>query len=526
MLQVSCRACSNGRSARPVEATKVYDEKHLATSERVRKLTYASEASDQFQPGIAQGRDARCRSRDRYGFEPEDQRVAFTISRHAGDRLEFNQPDGRTRPRGTSPRKSEFTEDRNKYENGRGQLVRGVLSGLKAILDDPALGIQRNQRERLAWTQPLAAPVDRQLEALALSHVEACLERSELEARPYALASCDWEEVWSALDYQPVAASRAMLDYQHAYRRGAGWQFADISLVLMNDGRPCGLWPLTFGGPGGALKLSSAGAPVQAPLFVAGLSPRTVKRITSRAIGFVRAITEALGLPELMIGQLVDPATVSGGMTEWHQQWMAAGGMPALCHELFVDLRPDMADIRASFRKSYRPLINVGLRIWTVEVMEPGRPDATAWQEFRQLHLEVAGRITRNDETWSQQLAMVASGDAFLVSLRDPATGRMVGAGFFQLTRDEGFYAVAAYDRSQFDKPLGHVLQQVAIEQLKARGLRWYRIGHRPFAQDRPAPTGKQLTISAFKQGFASHCFSRTELRWTPDTEADTSLIA
>jgi hypothetical protein len=99
---------------------------------------------------------------------------------------------------------------------------------------------------------------------------------------------------------------------------------------------------------------------------------------------------------------------------------------------------------------------------------------------------------------------MLGSGDAFLVGLRDPAAQRLVGAGFFQCTRDEGLYAVGAYDRALFDKPLGHAVQQRAIETMKARGLQWSRIGER-----QPAPTAKEVAIAAFKQGFASHQFCR-----------------
>jgi len=78
--------------------------------------------------------------------------------------------------------------------------------------------------------------------------------------------------------------------------------------------------------------------------------------------------------------------------------------------------------------------------------------------------------------------------------------------------RDEGVYAVAAYDRSLFDKPLGHVVQYRAIEELKKRKVSWYKIGVRPYGSDNPRPTDKEIKIGEFKQGFSSHCFPHYRL--------------
>ena len=88
-----------------------------------------------------------------------------------------------------------------------------------------------------------------------------------------------------------------------------------------------------------------------------------------------------------------------------------------------------------------------------------------------------------------------------------------VGGGLFACTRDEAAYSVAAYDRELFDKPLGHVVQFTAIKALKERGIRWYRIGARPFVGDAPAPSEKELAIADFKHGFASHLHQRRLLR-------------
>ncbi|MGO4917076.1 FemAB family protein [Pseudogemmobacter sp. W21_MBD1_M6] len=337
------------------------------------------------------------------------------------------------------------------------------------------------------------------------------LTKSGLDAVLRTDAPESWAAVWAALPYRPVLGGAASLDYQYAYFRGAGWSMADISLVLKLDGKPCGLWPLSLGGPAGNIHLSSVGAPVAPPVFVSGLSPKSIKRIISKAILMLKQLGLLIENPLVMAEEFHPPAPDQFGATLWHQQLLANGATVGLKHDLYVELGPDLADIRLNFRKSYRPLINAGLREWSVFKMDQTNASTDVWHAFRQAHFEAAGgRATRAEATWDLQYQMVLSGDAFLVGLRNPSDQRFVGGGFFQFTRDEGVYAVGAYDRTLFDKPLGHVVQMTAIEEMKARGIRIYRIGERAFPQDIPAQTDKEVAIGFFKEGFASHMTCRT----------------
>ena len=52
-------------------------------------------------------------------------------------------------------------------------------------------------------------------------------------------------------------------------------------------------------------------------------------------------------------------------------------------------------------------------------------------------------------------------------------------------------------------------MQARAIEEFKRRGLAWYRLGELKFASDRDEPSAKELSIGAFKQGFASHLYAK-----------------
>ncbi len=310
-----------------------------------------------------------------------------------------------------------------------------------------------------------------------------------------------WDEIFNKLAYKSVLYSNSSLDYQFAYQSGHGGEWHDISLIINWDNKPVALWPLSYSFKDGQHKLTSQGLPVLPPVFVADCPIISRKRIIKSCQVMANAIAVEAGMGSWVSGESFDESI---GMSNWHIESMMRHASCQLRHELYLDLRLDLAEIRRNFRKSYKSLIVSGSRMWMVGVLDT--TNANIWQEFKELHLNVSGRATRSDETWAIQYKNIVHQCAFLVFLRN-ANGNMVGGGFFSYTSDEGFYEVAAYDRTLFDKPLGHVVQYSAIGELKRRGVRWYKIGARHFNSDDPRPTDKEISIAGFKQGFASHIF-------------------
>lgn len=316
-----------------------------------------------------------------------------------------------------------------------------------------------------------------------------------------------WDETFNSLIYKSVAYSRASLDHRFAYHSGHGGSWQDISLIIYWDNKPVALWPLSMSVKEGYSRLSSQGIPVLPPIFVAACPMISRKRIIKSCLDLAEELSIAA---ELKLWESGESFTNSLGMSEWHKESMQRDALCTVSHELYQDLRPDIADIKKSFRKSYKSLIVSGAKIWKVGVLDSGDCESV-WQEFRDLHLKVSGRVTRCDATWNMQYQDIARQCAFLVWLRD-SFGNMVGGGLFDYTDDEGVYSVGAYDRSLFDKPLGHVVQYRAIEELKKRRVGWYKIGVRAYNSDIPTPTDKEISIGEFKQGFASHFFPHYRL--------------
>lgn len=311
-----------------------------------------------------------------------------------------------------------------------------------------------------------------------------------------------WAEVVRRVAYVPTAYTETMMDYQKAYVFGAGMEMRDYSLILYHDKRPAGVWPLCLR-KRDVWELGSNEGPVLPPLYISSLGPRSIKSQTTACLNFL----EELGhVADITAWQGIEPFVPVQALSEWHCQVMRRGAEAEIRHSLYVDLSMELSTIKSCFRKSYRALINSGSKLWQVGILIEA--DASRWKEFRELHSRVAGRATRPLETWDRQLESIKEGASFLVYLKNEQN-RMVGGGYFQISRDEGIYAVAAYDRDLFDKPLGHVVQYHAIQEMQRRGLKWYCIGTRLYPSDQPAPTAKELAISEFKEGFATHYFVR-----------------
>jgi FemAB family protein len=318
-----------------------------------------------------------------------------------------------------------------------------------------------------------------------------------------------WDQAFGALSYAPVSYSSSSIDYQIEYQRGCGGDWYEISIILIHDARPCGIWPLSLSIKTNEWEISSHGLSILPPIFIDEFSETSRKTIVKQCINYVEQLCD-----EFNIKKWVTIESFSGdsklSLTEWHHQLMMRGAKPVLQHELFVDLSLDMGTIKSKIRKSYKSLISAGVNIWHVETL--CEENAKIWGDYRQLHFNVSGRVTRSPGTWDLQHQAIAQGNAFLIFLRDEL-GVMVGGGYFNITQSEGVYGVGAYDRSLFDKPLGHVVQYRAIEEMKRRGLRWYKIGFRPYLAD--FPTEKELSIADFKQGFATDLFPQITLHNT-----------
>jgi FemAB family protein len=313
-----------------------------------------------------------------------------------------------------------------------------------------------------------------------------------------SLDCSEWSVVINNANNVLVPHLRSTVDYYVEYFDGE-----NLSFVLYENNRAVGVFPLFIHKKEQNWKISGDGTNLIQPLFIANIPKKTKKRLQEKIIKIVKEIARKLGIKQV---QLSD---VGMNLSSWYLLWLKQARKSFLTHQLAIDLQLSINSIRLGFRKSYKPLVNKALKEWDIGVCENDIDDV--FEEFRLLHLEVAGRETRSKESWNIQKEQIKNDEAFLVTVRGGDV--LIGAGLFTYTKDMGSYSIGAYKREMFDKPIGHGVQMKAIEALKEKGCKTYHIGQKMTFLDENIPTEKELSISHFKEGFAGYVYAQPHLK-------------
>ena len=307
-----------------------------------------------------------------------------------------------------------------------------------------------------------------------------------------------WDGVINSASNVLVFHLESTLNYFAEYFKGY-----NISFILYENNQVVGIFPLFVHKEGKEeWKISADGVNLISPLFINGISKKTKKRLEKGIIEVVKEIAGNLKIKKI---QLFDSSIE---LSTWYLLWLEKANKNFLTHQLAVNLEKSTNEIKLNFRKSYKPLVNKSLKEWDIEVC--GHNIDNVFEEFRLLHLEVAGKETRSRESWNIQKEQVKNNEALLVTVMDGSI--LIGAGLFTYTKYMGSYSVGAYKRELFDKPIGHGVQMKAIKALKERGCQVYHIGQKMSFLDQNVPTEKELSISYFKEGFAGYVFARPHL--------------
>ena len=303
------------------------------------------------------------------------------------------------------------------------------------------------------------------------------------------------------MGFKLLSASHLTIDYFIEYEQGNGRRCDDYSLVVLVNEKPVAIWPLSIKTCDQYRFLASPGGPVSCPLFLSTTSDKLKEKIAKSCYKICLDFAKILGQEEFTS---VCFDFNSSALSTWQIYAMQLGASCSIKHEALIDLSLPIENIRSSFRKSYKSLINKSEKIWNSSVVSQEQLP-TVWNDFKQLHLSVSTRKTRSDRSWFLQKQAVLSGEGFLVSVykQHEIKQTLIGGAFYGLPF-EGHYAVGVYDRVYLIN-LSVILFSFVIEELKRRGCRWYYIGKCDFSGDIPSPDKKALSISLFKSGFANY---------------------
>ena len=138
-------------------------------------------------------------------------------------------------------------------------------------------------------------------------------------------------------------------------------------------------------------------------------------------------------------------------------------------------------------------------------------PEESLFEAFRNLHAEVAGRVTRRIESWEESFELIREGfGGLIISKLD---GEMVGGTLTLDSDSTAFYASGAYKREYFQQPISHLPLFAGFSEARERGRKWYDVGD--VSGEGAVLDDKQRQIASFKAGFTSQLQTSMVWRWS-----------
>lgn len=175
-----------------------------------------------------------------------------------------------------------------------------------------------------------------------------------------------------------------------------------------------------------------------------------------------------------------------------------------------IDLKHDESELKRSLRKSYHSLINWGLREMDIQIYDQSNISWKIISQFRDLHIQEAGKETRSIRTWEKQFEAIASGAAFCITAI--LNKELVSAAYFSCSDRHCYYGSSASRRELFDKPISHALIWKAILEAKRLGALVFETGSTFVETINPSLSIKEKNISYFKQGFGGDLIINNQL--------------
>ena len=311
--------------------------------------------------------------------------------------------------------------------------------------------------------------------------------------------------------YVPLQYKPGHIRYQTEYFKDVYDLYEDISMVLYRGGKPVGIWPMCIWFKEEKIVFGTAGGALVGPIFFDLSKAEAQRKVIDSVLTSLEKIMKKWGGGEIICCETI----INSGASQWVKKLMEFGAKDVeVKWQAFVDLSLSSEEIQARIRRTKKNSISKGEDTYDVEIYDENCDNLyDIFEEFHSLHKMIAGRETRSQKTWDIQCDIVREGNkeigrSFLIFIRDKVTKELAGAALFDCTPQSSYYCVAAYDRSRFAKPVGHIVQAVAIDKMKAMGIRWYELGERSYPGNKDV-NDKLVSIGHYKEGFATHLFPR-----------------
>lgn len=314
-----------------------------------------------------------------------------------------------------------------------------------------------------------------------------------------------WKRLEEKIDYLPVYYQYEFIQYQKQYFGEKSEEIIELSLIIRNGLESVGLWPMLLIKANGHWAIGSAGTELLKPVFTESSRVASVKarrKIYRIAISFLREICNAFQISSVIFSEVI-----FSGVDVWHRCLMEIGAkIERTTHLVMYNLLLSEDNALKRMHRTTKQTVEKGRCYYDYRIITGEDDDVELMMEkFRLFHIAVSGRETRSRDTWKRQIEGIRRNRDFAVFLFDKQTGAMDGAALFTVTKSCCYYSVAVYNRDKFDRPIGHVIQDVAIKKLRELGVRWYIVGDRFYPAD--LDDKKMLSISEYKEAFSTDIY-------------------
>ena len=139
-------------------------------------------------------------------------------------------------------------------------------------------------------------------------------------------------------------------------------------------------------------------------------------------------------------------------------------------------------ELRRDLRKSYKSLINKGLKTYGFYVMTKENADYEMHEQYRNTHIKAAGRETRSKGIFDFQFEQLQAGQATLIGVL--FEGKYVQFNYFNHYNNYVCYASVADDpefSSTCEVPLGHAIIWRAIKYFRENNYKYLELGWQYF---------------------------------------------
>lgn len=317
-----------------------------------------------------------------------------------------------------------------------------------------------------------------------------------------------WKTLFDVCDHQHPLFQVANTAYYKSLF--AERNYADYSVVILKDNVPVmGTIACVFESEQ-SVEISAFGLPLTVFSNIEA-SQDDISQASKVLIKYLKATIEDNEVSYVFMRDVL----INGQLSPIGSWLLSSGAQAASYFTQIIDITKSETTLYREVRKSYKSLINWGKKNLDIRVFDKSNITPDIIEEFRQLHIKVAGRETRSSQSWEKQLEMISNNEAFAVL--GWLEAKLVTAALFPFSPTICFYGISAANRDMFDKPLSHAILWRAITHAKQLECQYFEIGTQYYTYQKEI-SDKERSISTFKHGFGGCTKVQLDIQWEVST--------